>query len=533
MRPSFAAVALSVAGLTLAARIIGFGRSLVFSKTVGDTCLGDVYNAANSLPNALFEIVAGGVLAGVVVPVVARHVGAGRRQEAGQTVSALLTWTLLVLTPVGLLALVGAGWYGRAFAKADCAGSDVVLAGLLVMFVPQVWLYGLAVVSAGVLQAHQRFLAAAAAPLVSSVVVIAAYLGFAGLAGPGAVADPAALTAGALRALGWGTTAGVLVLALTTLVPLLRLGLRLRPQLGFATGDRAVVGRIAGAGLIGLVLQQVSVLVISWANQQTGDQGALTRFTWASAIYLLPYAVLAAPLLQLVFPRLSSAAEAGRDEVRAVLTDTGPLVVVTGWLGAGLLVATAVPVARVFVLGPGSGRTAALAWPIVAYAPAVVGFTLLGLASRTLLARHAARAAGITSAVGWAVVVVAALVLRLVVPADWLVPALAGSVSLGMVAGAVVGWRLVRRLDPGSPPVGLTGPMWVGAAGAILAGGLGAAVSLLLAEATIVLAVVGALGVAVLAAAIYAGVLRVASPALFGRLWALRHRVAGARPVPS
>jgi putative peptidoglycan lipid II flippase len=125
------------------------------------------------------------------------------------------------------------------------------------------------------------------------------------------------------------------------------------------------------------------------------------------------------------------------------------------------------------------------------------------------------------------------LVLRLVVPVGWLVPALAGSVSLGMVAGAVVGWRLVRRLDPGSPPVGLAGPMWVGAAGAILAGGLGAAVSLLLAEATVVLAVVGAVGVSVLAVAIYAGVLRVAAPALFGRLWALRSRLARTREVAS
>ena len=58
---------------------LGFGRWLVFSKTVGDTCLGDVYNAANTLPNVLFEIVAGGVLAGVVIPVVARHWGSAPR----------------------------------------------------------------------------------------------------------------------------------------------------------------------------------------------------------------------------------------------------------------------------------------------------------------------------------------------------------------------------------------------------------------------------------------------------------------------
>ena len=231
MRASFASVAAGVAGLTLASRLVGFGRSVVFSKTVGDTCLGDTYNAANSLPNVLFEIVAGGVLAGVVVPVVARHVGAGRGEHASRTASALITWTLLVLTPAGLAVLAGARLFATIFAKADCAGSADVLAALVVMFAPQVWLYGLAVVSAGVLQAHHRFLAAAA-PLVSSVVVIIAYLGYAALAAPAANAEPSLLTDQALAALGWGTTLGVLALAACTLVPLGRIGLRLRPGCG-------------------------------------------------------------------------------------------------------------------------------------------------------------------------------------------------------------------------------------------------------------------------------------------------------------
>ena len=54
MSARFGTVALGVAGITLVARAFGFGRWLVFSKTVGDTCLGDVYNAANTLPNVLF-----------------------------------------------------------------------------------------------------------------------------------------------------------------------------------------------------------------------------------------------------------------------------------------------------------------------------------------------------------------------------------------------------------------------------------------------------------------------------------------------
>jgi putative peptidoglycan lipid II flippase len=531
VKAGLASVAAGVAGLTLASRLVGFGRSVVFSKTVGDTCLGDTYNAANALPNVLFEIVAGGVLAGVVVPVVARHIGAGRREQASRTASALITWTLLVLTPAGLAVLAGARLFAAAFAKADCAGSAETLAALVVMFAPQVWLYGLAVVSAGVLQAHHRFLAAAAAPLLSSVVVIIAYLGYAALAVPAANDDPTQLTAQALAALGWGTTLGVLALAGCTVVPLGRIGLRLRPRLRFAEGDHSVIITIAAAGIAGLVLQQLSVLLINWSAQQTGDQGALTRFTWANAIYLLPYAVLAAPLLQLTFPRLAAAAEHGRTDVGRVLAETGPATVVLAWLGAALLVATAVPVARVFVLGPGSGRTAALAWPIVAFAPAVVGFTLLGLASRTLLAQHLGKASGIANASAWAAVIISVAVLRLVIPAPSLVPALAGSVSLGMIVGAVVGWLLLRR--SGMADVGLARPMLVGLAGAVLAGGLGAAGSLLFGEAGIVVAVLGACAVAAVCVLVFAAMLRLLAPSLLAQMWALRRRTPATEVDPA
>ena len=532
MRAGLGSVALSLASLTLASRLVGFGRSVVFSKTVGDTCLGDAYNAANSLPNVLFEIVAGGVLAGVVVPVVARHVGAGRAEQTSRTVSALVTWTLLVLTPAALVALFGAPLYARLLASPGCDGSAATLAALLVVFAPQVWLYGLAVVSAGVLQAHSRFLAAAAAPLVSSLVVVAAYLAFAVLAPPAARDDLGALTERATGVLAWGTTLGVLALALCTLVPLTRLGLRLRPRLRFADDDRGVILRIAGAGLVGLVLQQLSVLLISWAAQRSGDPGALTRFTWANALYLLPYAVLVAPLLQLVFPRLAVAAGSTQDgpgrAVQRVLADTVPAVTVLGWLGAALLASTAVPVARVFVLGPGSGRTDALAGPIAAFAPAVVGFALLGLASRTLLAQHRARAAGLATAVGWTTVLAAVAGLRLVVPPASLVPALAGSVSLGMVVGALVGWTALHRQGV---RVGLARPLLVGMAAAVAAVLACWWPASRLAEVGLVVALLGGAGVAALGTGVFVGVTAVLDRSLLAGLRRLRPGSADAAEV--
>ena len=526
---SVGSVAVTVMALTLTSRLIGFGRSLVFSKTVGDTCLGDAYNAANLLPNVLFEIVAGGVLAGVVVPVVARHVGAQRDRAASETSSALVTWTLLVLTPAALVALLGAARYGSVFSAASCPDGAATVAALLVMFVPQLWLYGLAVLSAGILQAHSRFVAAALGPLVSSVVVIAAYLVYAQLAAPRAATDLSQVSAEALRVLGWGTTLGVGALALSTLVPLGRLGLRLRPRLRFADGDVTVVRAIAAAGLAGLVMQQLSLLLVSWAAKQTSDPGALTRYSWANALYLLPYAVLVAPLLQMVFPRLSAAAEQGSGAVAAVLGRTGPAVVVLASLGSALLAATAVPVARVFVLGPGSGRTAALAWPIAAFAPAVVGFALLGLASRTLLAQQLARSAGLATVVAWGVVIATVLALRVLVPAEWVVPALSASVSIGMVAGAATGWLLVRRSLAAGASLGLARPLAVSLPAALVAGGAVAWLSLRLVDVSLPAAVLGAFGCAAGCAVVFLGLLGLLDRRLVRDLWALRG--GGSRPA--
>jgi putative peptidoglycan lipid II flippase len=124
------------------------------------------------------------------------------------------------------------------------------------------------------------------------------------------------------------------------------------------------------------------------------------------------------------------------------------------------------------------------------------------------------------------VVIVSVAVLRLVVPGPWLVPALAGSVSLGMILGAAMGWLLVRR--SGMAGVGLGRPMLVGLVAAVLAGGVGAASSWLLADAGIVVAVLGACAVAMVCVLVFAAMLRLLAPSLLAQMWALRRRTPSA-----
>ena len=61
-----------VASLTILSRILGLVRTLVFSQTVGASCLGTAYVTANQVPNLLYELILGGALTSAMVPVLAR-----------------------------------------------------------------------------------------------------------------------------------------------------------------------------------------------------------------------------------------------------------------------------------------------------------------------------------------------------------------------------------------------------------------------------------------------------------------------------
>jgi putative peptidoglycan lipid II flippase len=261
-------------------------RVAVLSRTLGTSCVGDVYTVANAVPNVVFELVAGGALAALVVPVLAGPVAAGDRATASRTASALLTWTVAVLVPVALAGALAAPLLARALLgdAPACARAVEVGARMLVVLLPQVVLYGLAVVLAGVLQAHRRFLGPALAPLLSSLVVVAAYLLY---AARGGAQDLTGLTRDQELVLSVGTTLGVAVLALSLLVPLRSCGLRLRPVWSFPPGVAARARALAAGGVAGLAAQQLA-LVVALRLAAGGQEGSVVVLTVATALFLLP-----------------------------------------------------------------------------------------------------------------------------------------------------------------------------------------------------------------------------------------------------
>lgn len=516
-RPSGAAAggllgaAALIAAVTVVSRVAGFARSVVQSEAVGATDLGGVYNSANILPNVMFEVVAGGALAGAVVPLLAAPLARQMRSDVDRTASALLGWALVVLVPLGaLLALVA-----RPVAELlldDPDGESVrVAADMLVAFAPQVPLYGVGVVLTGVLQAHRRFAWPAAAPLLSSAVVIGVFAAFGAM-----VADPgdlASVPASATALLAWGTTAGVAALSLPLLWPVHRCGVRLRPTLRFPAGVAARARALAGAGIGALLAQQASVLVTVVLANRYGGTTAFAVVPLVQAVYVLPYAVLAVPLATASFPRLAGRAADG-DRVgfaRLTSTTTRGVLVVTG-AGVAMLVAAAPAVEQFFWLygtGDFSGMAAGLAWT----APGLLGFALVLHASRALYSLDHGRRAMVATASGWLTVVVVAVV---VVPLltrggpdqQGTLVGLGLANSVGMtVAGAALLVALARaagRSAVGGVPRTLAVVLGGGAAGALagrLVGDAVLGVDAAIAEALVAGALSGATACAVLLAA--------------------------------
>jgi putative peptidoglycan lipid II flippase len=444
------AAAAVIAALTVLTRLVGFLRTLVFAGVVGTTDLGDIYQTANLVPNIIFEIVAGGALATLVVPLLAGSVAGGDRRRVSEIASALLTWTVTLLVPLAVVVALLAGPIITVLANDASAAEVAVGARMLRVFAIQLPLYGVGIVLTGVLHAHHRFAWPVIAPLLSSVTVIGAYVLFASVEGTGV--SVAQLSRTGELILSVGTTAGVAVLTLSLVWPVRRLRMSWRPRLAVdATLRRRAVG-LAGAAVVTVAAQQVvTAYLVRLANG--GPTGSMVILTLAQTMFLLPWSVLAVPLSTPTFPALAEAAAAG--DVRrfdATLARVTRAVLLSAGAGTAVLIGLAGPIGRLLSAVTATHPDAdLLAASIVAFAPGLLGFSLYALLNRALYAAGEARRAAGAIVAGWVATAVSALVLASMVPVADRVVALGAGNSIGMtVLGAVLLAVTWRRRGPGA-----------------------------------------------------------------------------------
>jgi putative peptidoglycan lipid II flippase len=438
-----------VASLTIVSRILGLVRTLVFSQTVGASCLGTTYVTANQVPDLLYNLILGGALTSAMVPVLARSAQRAARDPAekervGDITSALLTWTVIIVVPLVLVIVAAAGPIASLLnpsnPSAHCVRADMVTVtgDMLRVFAPQALLYGLSVVLYGLLQSYRRFAAPSIGPGISSLVLIACYLAFVPLNNGRSLAQ---LPLSAELVLSVGTTLGIAALVVVAIPPTWRLHLRFRPVLRFPPGVARRAGGLALVGVVELIAVDVaSVVAIVLANGR-GQTGAIVLFNYGSQVFNSIAAILALSIVISAFPVLS--AREGPDFDRTSAGSTRAVLLMS-WLGTAVIAAIAIPAAHVLAKQP--GQVPQLIEAFLLFAPGIAGIAVIANLSRVMFVIGRLKVAAAAVAGSWLITIVADVVLVQLVPARLVVAALALGTTIGQTVAAIPLVFVSRRI---------------------------------------------------------------------------------------
>jgi putative peptidoglycan lipid II flippase len=307
---------------TVLSRVTGLMRlaAIVAALGVAEGRIADTYNLANTAPNIIYELIIGGVLTSVFVPVFVELLEKEGRERAWQVGSAIINLALVILTAITLIGILAAPLIARFYTLplegSEAAMQERVLTFLLRLFIPQIIFYGLAAITAGLLNAHKRFGAPMYTPVLNNLSVIAIFIAF-HQAYPDGV-ELGTVTNSQLWIIGAGTTVGIALMALAQLPFLRGLG---RYQLTLSLKHPSVrkLGRLSVFVIGYVAVNQIGYLIVQLlANDQ---QGGYSAYISAFTFFLLPHGLFAVSVITALLPGMSEHAVNARwDEFRARLS---------------------------------------------------------------------------------------------------------------------------------------------------------------------------------------------------------------------
>ncbi len=290
---------LSAAGLVavsgLASRALGVLRDRLFADRFGAGEVLDAYFAAYRIPDLLYNLLILGALSAAFLPVVTSYLARGEREraEAFRMANALLTITVSFLALCAVVLGVLTPWLTRVLAPGFAPDTHALATTLTRIMLLQPILLGASSIVGGLLLAHHRFLAYAAAPvlynagIVLGIVFLVPPLGLAGLA--------------------WGVVLGAVFHVGVQLPALFRLGFRPRPGWEWRHPGLTEIAHLLVPRLVGLIAQQANLLVVTVLGSGL-LAGSIASYIFADNLQAVPIGVFGISLAVAAFPLLSSAA---------------------------------------------------------------------------------------------------------------------------------------------------------------------------------------------------------------------------------
>ena len=163
-QPRLARSGVTMAIGTAASRGTGFLRTVVIATAMGLT-VGDSYNVANTIPNIIYDLLLGGVLTSVVVPLLV-HAARADNDNGEAYAQRLLTIVVATLSAVSVLGVAIAPQLIRLYTGHRLNPDQFHLATTFArFFLPQVLFYGVGAVYGAILNTRGSFAAPMWAPV--------------------------------------------------------------------------------------------------------------------------------------------------------------------------------------------------------------------------------------------------------------------------------------------------------------------------------------------------------------------------------
>jgi putative peptidoglycan lipid II flippase len=435
---------------TLASRGTGFLRTLVLVYALGVTLVADAYNNANTLPNTVYDLMLGGILTSVVVPLL---VNAAKRDADGgeaydQRMFTLATVALFALTVVATLA---ASLLVDLYAHAITGPEHHLMVIFAYFFIPQIFFYGVSSLAGAILNARGHFAAPMWTPVINNVVVIAVLLLFIATGGIGT--SPTTISPGQIQLLGIGTTLGIIAQTAALIPALRRAGFRWHPRFDFRRAEVTEIRRMA-APLFGyIVTTQVSFLVVqnvANAAQVHAPSDGFSTYSYAWQLFQMPYAIIGISVITALLPRMSAHAA---DRQYALVRDdfsTGVRLSSVIVVPAALLLAVLGAPLTEFLFSLGHGSTSVADARYIGevfgiFSLGLVPYMMFQLLLRVFYALHDSRTPMFIGVGVMAVNIAASLLSLTLLPAGHVVEGLGVAFGLSNIVGAAASWLVLSR----------------------------------------------------------------------------------------
>jgi putative peptidoglycan lipid II flippase len=413
---------------TLGSTLLGFTREVVTARFFGASWQLDVFLSASAMTTILFGVF-NGALTSALVPIFSDYIATDRERDGWRLASTLLIGVTAVLAILATLGWLFAPLYVPLFARfpADRLPTAIAMTRWLM---PTIFATSLAGIVASMLNAYQRFFAAALQGVAANVIII--------------VAVSAGFSRYGIYAMVFGAVLGLFAQLLVQLPSFLALG-RFRPAFDLRHPGLPRVLEMLGPIAIGSAAGQLALLCDRYFASGLAE-GSIAGMNYAVKVVGFPQQIFVAAIATVIFPVFASQfATRNRAAMRRSISTGLRMVIFLALPSALGLVALATPIVRtLFQRGAFGPDATQLCASLLPYAAA----GLVALAANVVLTRCTFACGEVRRPIAVAVLTVIVNVVLSVVwlptlGARGLLLANAVSQTAQMVALAYIAWRLL------------------------------------------------------------------------------------------